>query len=455
MNIIKNSRHTITITKLSDEGVGVGHLDGIPVFVEMAITGELVDIKIIKVTKRYAVGKLVNIVQPAVDRVQPFCPVFKRCGGCSLQHVTYRSQLALKTDLIKERIRDIEGFEEPVIHEILGMQTPLGYRNKAQYPVGEKQGEIVLGFYAKRSHEIIEHAVCGIQPGIIDDIVAIIRQFFIDQKISIYHEIRHIGLIRHLMIRVGYRSREVMVTIVINGDELPEMPKLLSCLLTKIPEITSIVLNINKKHSNVILGQQNIIVYGTGKITDMLGAYRFEISPQSFYQINPLQTEILYQKVLEYAGLTGEEIVLDAYCGIGTISIFLADHADKVYGVDVGAYAIRDAQRNAEINSLKNIEFFQGEVKKMIPKLSSQGIHTDVVVVDPPRKGCDETLLETLIAMQPQKIVYVSCQPKTLVRDLKWLATHEWFAVEIQPVDMFPHTTHIECVANIEPRKKR
>ena len=451
MSIKKNSIHTIGITEITSEGQGIGSLEGLPVLVDRAIPGEVIEVKIIKVTPKYAVGKLLNPVKPAKERVTPFCPVFRRCGGCSLQHIEYQAQLRLKTARVLEEFQHRAGLERVNIHETLGMAHPFAYRNKAQYPVGKNANdELVMGFYAKRSHEIIEHPVCEIQPDIMEKIRACARAFLVEFSISIYDETRHTGLVRQIIIRLGRRTGEIMVVVVINGHDLPKKQTLIHRLLSEISGIQSIVLNINQKDTNVILGKENRTIYGEDTITDILGECSFGISPSSFYQINPIQTEILYTKALEYAGLTGTETVFDLYCGIGTIALFLAHKAKKVYGIERGEEAVRDAKRNAIRNGMNNVEFLSGDAGQVFSEMAKQGITADVVVVDPPRKGCDERLLNTIITMQPQRVIYVSCHPATLARDAEYLAQHGFQTVEVQPVDMFPHTTHVEAVVLLQ-----
>jgi 23S rRNA (uracil1939-C5)-methyltransferase len=445
-NIKKSKDYTIEITGMTHEGQGVGRIDNFTIFVDGAITEELVEIKVIKVTKSYGVGKLLNILRPSEDRIKPFCSVYKRCGGCSLQHMDYNAQLKFKTDLVRETIRRIGKLENVVVHDTIGMQKAFNYRNKAQYPVASINGEVVIGFYARRSHDVIHSDKCQIQDELSDRVRNIVRDFIMKNKISVYDEGTRKGLIRHVMTRKGFKTGEVMVVLVINGDDIPKKQELVDTLVSKIKEIKSVVLNVNTGNTNIIMGKENIIIYGNGYISDFIGKYRFNISPLSFFQVNPLQTEVLYNKVLEYAGLTGGETVFDLYCGTGTIALFLSEKAKKVYGVEVVEDAIVDARKNAEINGVTNVEFMVGEAEKVIPDLYSRGVRADVVVVDPPRKGCDEVLLKTLVDMQPERIVYVSCNPATLARDLGYLGERGFKALEVQPVDMFPWTSHVECV---------
>ncbi len=446
----QNKTFKIDITGLTHEGQGVGKIEGFVVFVDGVLPGENVDIKIVKQTKSYAVGRLVNINNSSADRVKPFCPVYDKCGGCAVQHMSYQAQLNFKKDTVLQNIRRIGGLQNIKVNNTIGMENPFKYRNKVQYPVGSDNGEISIGFYETRSHNIIDSNLCDIQPDESNNIRDVVRDFCKDAGIAIYDEKTGKGLLRHVMVRKGFKTGEIMVVLVINGDKLVKSDELVNKLLENFPDIKSIILNVNTRNTNIILGDKNICIYGQKYITDYIGSFKFEISPLSFFQVNPIQTEVLYEKALEYAGLSGNETVFDLYCGIGTISLFLSTKAKRVVGVEVVTDAISDAKRNAEINGVSNVEFLVGEAEKVIPELYAQGVKADVVVVDPPRKGCDEVLLNTLVEMQPQRIVYVSCNPSTLARDLKYLTEHGFEAKEVQPVDMFPWTGHVESVALIE-----
>lgn len=443
----KDGIYEIEMTGMNHEGQGVGRVDNFTVFVNGAIIGEKVRVKIVNLKKTYAVGELHAILQPSPDRVDILCPVGERCGGCSLQHMSYKAQLDFKTHMVKESIKRIGKLEDVLIHQTIGMENALNYRNKAQYPVGAgPEGKALLGFYERYSHKIVDCTSCMIQDETSTLIKNIVRAFIHENNVSLYDESTGKGLIRHLMTRTGFKTGEIMVVLVLNGKDLPHKQKLVDNLTTRVPGIKSIVLNVNEKNTNIILGSMNIKIYGEDHITDYIGKYRFSISPLSFFQVNPVQTEVLYNKAIEYAALSGKETVFDLYCGIGTISLFLSEKAKKVYGIEVVEEAIKDAKVNAEINGVKNIEFITGEAEKVVPEVYKQGIKADVVVVDPPRKGCDEALLKTLVSMQPERIVYVSCKPSTLARDLAYLSERGYKAVEIQPVDMFPYTAHVECV---------
>ena len=448
-SIQKNSCHIVRIDNVSEKAQGQCRIDGFPVVVDGALAGEELEIKIIKIAKNFAVGKLLQVLKPSDTRTHPFCPVFKRCGGCSLQHMRYESQLDFKTARIREHVEKA-GLGETIIHSTLGMETPFHYRNKAQYPVGLREGVPQLGFYASHSHEIVEHEECRIHPPIVDKIVSFLRAFLLKNDVSIYDERIHSGLLRHVLIRVGQDNEEVMLVLVVNGSEFPAWDKLVIQLSSEVPEVKTLVLNENTAPHNVILGKRNRTLYGEDCIRDRLGDYKFEISVSSFYQINSRQTEVLYDKVLEYAALTGQDTAFDLYCGVGTITVFLAQHARKVYGVEVNQGAAHNARRNAELNGLNNMTVMQEEVDTAIMELSSRGEKADVIVVDPPRKGCSENLLETIASMEAKRIVYVSCNPASLARDLSFLAQRGFTTREIQPVDMFPHTLQVECVACIE-----
>lgn len=417
----KNEIHKIEIGGMTHEGQGVGRISNFTVFVDGPIKGEEVEIKIIKVNKNYAVGKLLKVIKASPDRVEPACEVYNRCGGCSLQHMSTQAALRFKTELVTENIRRIGKLQDVIVHDTIGMQKPLNYRNKAQYPVGKLNDELKVGFYAKKSHDIIDSPICMIQHSVSDRAKLIVKEFLKENNISVYDETTGKGLVRHVMTRTGFNTGEIMIVLVLNGKSLPEQDKLVKLLTGELPEIKSIILNINTMNTNIILGTRNIVIFGEETITDYIGKFKFKISPLSFFQVNPVQTEVLYNKALEYAGLTGQETVFDLYCGIGTISLFLSEKTKKVYGVEVVEEAVRDAKVNAGVNGVENVEFFVGEAERVIPEMYSKGIKADVVVVDPPRKGCDQVLLETLVSMEPRRIVYVSCNPATLARDLGFL----------------------------------
>lgn len=449
-DIKKNETYTLDITGMTHEGQGVGRIEGFTVFVGGALEGETVSIIIIKLSKNYAVGKLLEILKESPERTKPFCGIYERCGGCSLQHLKYEKQLEYKTGVVREALRRIGKLEDIKVHNTIGMTEPESYRNKAQYPVGIVKGSAVSGFFARRSHDIIDGPLCGIQLEENDRARAAVMGFISGSGVSVYDEKTGKGLVRHIVTRVGRKTGEVMVVLVINGDTLPKARELVELLNTRIPEIKSIYININKKNTNVIFGEKSRLLYGEKYITDYIGDFKFMISPLSFFQVNPVQTEVLYGKALEYAALTGSETVMDIYCGIGTISLFLSKKAGKVYGVEVVEEAIADAKRNAELNDVRNVEFLAGEAEKVIPELYEKGVKANVVVLDPPRKGCDEGVLRTLVDMGPERIVYVSCDPSTLARDLRYLCDNGFQVVEVQPVDMFLWTHHVETIVLIQ-----
>lgn len=453
--VSKNEIIELEITGMTHEGLGVGKKDGFAIFVQGAIDGEKVRAKIIKVLKNYAVARIEEFLEKSSSRVEPFCPFYKRCGGCSLQHMTYEKTLAFKKQVVTDNLARIGGLQDIKVHDTLGMKDPVNYRNKAQYPVGMGKEGPVSGFFARRSHDIIEIKDCGIQHPFSDIARDLVLEHIKKYYIPVYNEETGEGLIRHVVSKIGFNTGEVMVVIVATKPEIPHKQKLINMLKTKIPNLKSVILNINNTRGNVILGKENITLYGSDTITDCLGSLFFEISPLSFYQVNPVQTEILYNKAIEYAGLTGEESVFDLYCGIGTISLFAAQKAKRVIGVEVVPEAIEAAKRNAVRNRLTNTEFYVGKAEEIVPQLYKEGKTADVVIVDPPRKGCDEVLLKTLIDMAPKKIVYVSCNPSTLARDLKYLTANGFEAQESQPVDMFPWTGHVECIVQIKRAETR
>ena len=452
----KNDEYIVTIEDMGSEGEGVGKIDGYTVFVKDALPGEEARIKITKAGKNFGYGRLMEVITPSEYRVEPKCPIARKCGGCQIQEMSYEAQLAFKEKKVQNNLERI-GKISPSEYEmctIIGMDEPYNYRNKAQYPVGlDKDGNIVMGFYAGRTHNIIPCEDCAIGDKINSEILAIVKSHMEEYKIQPYNEETHKGVVRHVLIRRGFTTNQCMVCIIINGSELKGSTKLVE-RLKNIEGMTSISININKEKTNVIMGKTVIDLYGEGYIEDYIGDVKFRISPLSFYQVNPVQTKELYGKALEFAGLTGEETVWDMYCGVGTISLFLAKAARKVYGVEIVPEAIEDARKNAKINNIENAEFFVGKAEEVVPKMYREyGLGADVVVVDPPRKGCDEKLLETMISMSPEKIVYVSCDSATLARDLEYLKAHGYGVKKVQPVDMFPHSVHVETVVLLSNEK--
>lgn len=448
----KNKDYIVNITGMGFQGEGVGKIDDYTLFIEGAIEGEEAKVKVVKAQKNYGFGKLLEVTKPSKFRVEPICPVFKRCGGCQIQHISYEGQLDFKKKRVMDCIERIGKLEGVLIHDTLGMQNPYRYRNKVQLPIGEKNKEVAIGFYAQRSHDIIDIDTCYIQDEVADKVVHITKEWINKYKISIYNEETKKGLLRHIMIRKGFKTGDIMVVLVSKDKNVPNLNYFIEKIKDEIDNVKSIVLNINPKDTNVILGEECIVLYGEDHIKDYIGNFRFNISPLSFFQVNPVQTEVLYNKALEYANLTGEEVVFDAYCGTGTISLFLAQKAKKVYGVEIVPQAIENAKENAKQNNVKNVEFIVGESETVIPKLIEEGIKADVIVVDPPRKGCEKSLLEAIAKSSPKRIVYVSCDPATLARDLAILNELGYKTKEVQPVDMFPQTAHVECVALIEKK---
>ncbi len=488
----KNELVTIEITDMGSGGEGIGRADGFTLFVKGAVVGDVIEAKVLKAKKTYGYAKVENILRPSEFRVEPVCPVAGRCGGCQLQSMRYSAQLSWKERKVKECLTriggvmftdavsgDTEKTDLPQFLPILGMEDCLAYRNKAQFPVGrDKNGNVVTGFYAGHSHAIIPSTTCAIQATVNEVICKAVCEHMEQYRIAPYDEENHTGLVRHILTRVGAVTGEVLVCLIVNGKSVPKAEELAERLKTAVETysdgdaenksnasgvslkgeedskktqltLKGVCLNVNREKTNVILGNEIIPVWGDTYITDYIGEVSFRISPLSFYQVNPKQTKVLYEKALEFAGLTGNEIVWDLYCGIGTISLFLAKKAKKVYGVEIVPQAIEDAKQNAIRNHITNAEFFVGAAEEVLPekyKESNGSMRADVIVVDPPRKGCDEALLQTLVNMEPGRVVYVSCDPATLARDVKYLEENGYKFRKAQPVDMFPFTEHVETV---------
>lgn len=454
--INKNDEFELEIDDIGTEGEGIAHIDGYALFIKDAIPGDVVRVKVIKAKKNYGYGRVVEIVKPSKDRVQPVCPVARQCGGCQIQHLAYDAQLAYKENKIKNCLVRLGKFPKEQIDEIMeplmGMEEPYHYRNKAQFPVGRnKEGELVTGFYASRTHSIIPATHCAIQDKRNEEILNTVLKFMKEFGIEPYDEGTHIGLVRHILTRVGYHTGEIMVCLVLNGKSLPHQDVFVE-RLAKIDGMKSISINVNREKTNVILGKQVKTLWGADYIVDSIGTIQYQISPLSFYQVNPVQTQKLYQTALDYAGLTGNEIVWDLYCGIGTISLFLAQQAKMVYGVEIVPEAIADANRNKEFNQIKNVEFFVGASETVLPEKyreSGGKMSADVIVVDPPRKGCEVSLLQTILDMRPQRVVYVSCDPATLARDLRFLCDGGYELKKVRGCDMFGHSGHVETVVQL------
>ena len=450
----KNKEYIVDIVDIGQGGVGIGKYEGFTVFVDGGLVQDKIKVKITKSKKNYAVGDIVEIIEKSPFRVERKCSEsLRQCGGCQIQELDYQKQLDIKTNEVKQVISRIGKLDDVVIHDTLGMEHPFRYRNKAQFPIQKKDNMPVIGFYKKKSHDLISTDECIIQHEVNDKIIKIIKTYIRAYNVSIYDEKTHKGLLRHLVTKVGFTTGEVMIVLVANGKKLPYLKELASVLKENIPGFKTLVVNVNTQKTNVILGKENIVAYGDGMIRDYIGELVFEISPLSFFQVNPLQTEVLYNKALEYANLGENDTVFDIYCGIGTISLFLAQKAKKVYGIEIVEDAIKDAKINAKINNMDNVEFYVGKAEEVVPKMYKEGKRANVVVVDPPRKGCDEKVLDTIVSMEPDRVVYVSCNPSTLARDLAYLNERGYKCHEIQPVDMFPHSVHVENVAWLSKEK--
>ena len=497
----KNDEYVITIDDIGNEGEGIGHIyedaaggdtrgvavfgkdvdahgisvneksadvedtRGIAVFVKDAVVGDVVRVGLTKVKKNYAYARVIEVIEPSRFRVQPICVNARKCGGCNLMHMSYEKQLEYKWNKVRNCLERIGGIRNvaDIMEPIIGMDSPVRYRNKAQFPVRQdRNGKINIGFYAGRTHDVIDTDICYIQDEKNDKIIECIRAFMEKYKVEPYDEEHHSGLIRHILTRVGRKTGEVMVCLVINGKALVGAcgdkfkkyrdveAEFVQCL-QEIDGITSISLNINTDKTNRILGDSVRTIWGSDTISDYIGNVKYQISPLSFYQVNPIQTEKLYSKALEYANLQGNEVVWDLYCGIGTISLFLAQRAKKVLGVEIVPQAIEDARKNATLNGFDNTEFFVGKAEEVLPEqFEKKGIHPDVIVVDPPRKGCDIVAIETMLKMAPQRIVYVSCDPATLARDVKLLCDGGYELKRVCPTDMFPNTGHVEVVTCLQ-----
>ena len=452
----KNQEFTVSIEDISEDGAGIGKLDGYIWFIKDAVIGDVVRARAMKMKKNYGFARLMEILTSSEARVEPKCPVARQCGGCQLQAMSYEEQLKFKERKVKNHLLRIGKFKEDEIHmlPIMGMKEPWRYRNKAQFPFGlDKNGNIVAGFYAGRTHDIIECEDCllGVEEN--KDILGIIKGFMRVHGIRPYDETTHKGLVRHALIRKGFQSGEIMVCLVINGKDIPAKEQLVE-ELCQVKGMTSISYSINQEKTNVIMGKEIVNLYGPGYITDNIGNVTYQISPLSFYQVNPVQTEKLYGTALEYAGLTGNETVWDLYCGIGTISLFLAQNAKKVYGVEIVPQAIEDARRNAALNNITNAEFFTGKAEEVLPEQYEKNkVYADVIVVDPPRKGCDQVCLDTILKMAPKRVVYVSCDSSTLARDLRYLADGGYEVEKVRCCDMFGQSCHVETVVLLTQQK--
>jgi len=449
----KNKDYILEIESVSSEGSGIAHIDGFTVFVPDTVSGDVGLVRIVKVKSSYAYGKMMELTTKSADRTEPVCGVYKRCGGCQLLHMTYKAELEFKKGVIENSLRRIGGFRDICVDEIIGCESRERYRNKMIFPIGEKDGQPVAGFYSKRSHDIAEIEDCLLGDEICRNILSAVKEYMTECRVSAYNEEKHKGDIRRVFIRKGYHSKEVMVVISANCKKLKNEEILTEKLKNISKKIVSIILNVNTKRTNLVLGDTNITLWGKDRITDTLCGLEYEISPHSFFQINPVQTEKLYGKAIEFAQLTGEESVLDVYCGIGTISLYAAKNAKNVIGVEIVPQAIVDAKENAVRNAISNADFYADSAENTVPKLIKNGMRPDVVILDPPRKGSDEKTLGAIVSASPERIVYVSCNPATLARDMKYLCENGYKADKVVGVDMFPGTVHIETVVLLTQMK--
>lgn len=445
--------YEIEITDLGHTGEGIGRAEGITVFIEGGLKGDKVKAKITKSKKNYAVADLVSITIPSPDRVVPVCPVAHICGGCQIMQLDYQKQLEIKKDSVIQNLTRIGKIDSPNVLATMGMDHPYNYRNKAQIPVGlDENNKPVLGFYKKNSHDVVPIDTCYVQDKINDAVIKTVKDFITKYSVSVYDETTHTGNLRQVISKKGYHTDQIMVILVTAKKELPFKNEIIEMLRDRLPNIRTIVQNINPEKTNVIMGRSNNILYGDGIIEDSIDDLIFEISPHSFYQVNPKQTKVLYDKALELADISKEDTVFDIYCGIGTISLLLAKRAKHVYGIEIVEQAIENAKVNAKKNNIDNATFYAGKAEIVLPKLYDEGIRADIVVVDPPRKGCEETVLKTIADIQPKRIVYVSCNPSTLARDVAILSEYGYQMQVAQPVDMFSHTMHVESVVLIEKK---
>ncbi|NTW71786.1 MAG: 23S rRNA (uracil(1939)-C(5))-methyltransferase RlmD [Eubacteriaceae bacterium] len=447
----KNDIITLDIINLTSTGEGIGKIDGFAVFVNDTLPGEKVKAKITLVKSSYAQAELIKILEESVHRTQAPCSYFGGCGGCQIQNLNYPEQLTIKTKMVRDALVRIGGFSESdvLIKPAIGMELPFGYRNKSQYKVSS-QG--VLGFYAKKSHHVVPLQKCLIQMDEGTERISVLNAIIAGNHISVYDENSGKGLLRGIVERTSSLNRDTMLIFVINGEALPNQKEIIKSITSKFEDVKSIYLNVNKDKTNKVMSNDNRLIWGVERIRDNIGDSQFDISPLSFFQVNNQMTKVIYDKAADFAGLNGEQTVFDLYCGIGTIGIYLSEKAKKVYGIEIVSDAIKDANRNAKINGVENIEFIEGKAEEKIEDLLESGIAADVIVLDPPRKGCDEKLLSTILKVKPARIVYVSCNPATLARDLKILSA-EYEIKEVQPIDNFPHSMHVETVVLIECRK--
>ena len=447
MPVEKNKEYVVEIIDNGFEGEGIAKINDFTIFVPNAIKGEKVKILIVKVLKSYGYGKIIDLLEKSIDRVENDCNTYKRCGGCSLRHIKYEKTLEMKQNAVQSLVNKFLK-NKIEVQKTLGLEKPYYYRNKAQYPVGKNsEGKAQIGVFANRTHEIIPIQECYIQNKKSQEVAKFVIEFINANNISVYNEKTRKGLVRHIVTKVGVKTNEIMCVLVINGKEIPKEKELITEVTKKFPEVKTIVKNINPQNTNVVMGKENIVIYGSGYIKDQLGKYIFKISPHSFYQVNPIQAENLYNIGVQAANISKNDIVFDLYCGIGTISLFMAQYAKKVYGIEIVEQAIQDAKENAKINNIENAEFIAGDVENVLDDLINvKKVISDVIMIDPPRKGMDNKSVENILNIKPKKLVYISCNPATLVRDLAKFE-EEYEVKTIKPVDMFPFTSHVECVS--------
>ena len=450
----KNKKYIVDIVDNGFSGEGIAKIDGFTIFIPEAIKGEKCEILILKVLSSHAYGKIINLLKKSNSRVNEDCATYIRCGGCDLRHMNYESTLDLKRESVQSLVNKAIN-DKITVKKTIGMENPYNYRNKAQYPVGlDVNNSPAIGVFAKRTHTIIPIQKCMIQTEISQKIANTILEFINKNNIEVYNEKNQKGLFRHIVIKVGKYTNEIMCILVLNKREFKKENELVNILVKEYPNIKTIVKNINTKNTNVILGQENINIYGDGYIKDKLGEFTFKISPMSFYQVNPVQAEILYNTAIKAANLNKEDILFDLYCGIGTIGIFASKFVKKVYGIEIVPQAIQDAKENAQINNIENAEFIVGDVENAFDELlNKKNIIPTAVIVDPPRKGLDEKTICNLLRIKPEKLVYISCNPATMVRDLAKME-NVYSVKDVQPVDMFPFTSHVECVAVMNIKEK-
>jgi 23S rRNA (uracil1939-C5)-methyltransferase len=452
--IKRNDVLEIKIDNLTMQGYGVGRYNEKVIFVKNALPGEIVKAKVTAVKKNHMTGIIEEIIQTSDIRKIADCKLFGECGGCALQNIHYKSQLKYKEQTVYENLKRIGGIENPGIEKIIGMDTPWKYRNKAQYPIQLIDKEVYIGFYKEKSHAVIDIEDCPIQKDITNRVRRIVKDFIINNNISIHNEKAHKGIVRNVLIRVSSKTGKIMVCIVINSANLPLQDMLVFNLKTTIPEISSVYLNINKKRTKSNLGDKFKLIFGDKKLLDSIGDKDYLLSPGAFFQVNSTQTGILYDKIVEFADFKGNETVFDMYSGTGSIGIYIADRVKKVYCIESYEKAVEDAIENAKLNKTENIEFIHGKSENIIDEMLNEGIKPDIIILDPPRKGCDKSLIESITKINPEKIIYISCDPATLSRDIKQLVDNNKYILnKVQPIDMFPQTGHVECVVRIQSRK--